>query len=97
MFKQLNLPVNVYIHWRNDSNKPGEQWVAWKAQNLCQFEPIVEDIAGIIVGAEYNAETMLSGVPVIVKACGKPSYSHYAMLVNRFATNAVKSSPSYTC
>jgi len=47
-------------------------------------------VTGLIVGTEHNAQTTLSGVPAMVMAGGKPIPINYAMLVNRFAMNAVK-------
>jgi len=64
--------------------------VAWKAGNLWQYEPVVDDMTGLIVGAEYNAQTTLSGVPAMVMACVKPIAIDYTMFVNPFAMNAVK-------
>jgi len=64
--------------------------VAWKAENLWRYEPFVDDVTGLIVGAEYNAQTTLSGVPAMVMARVKSIAINYAMFVNPFATNAVK-------
>jgi len=50
----------------------------------------VDNVTGLIVGAEYNAQTTLSGVPAMVMADVKPIAINYAMFVNPFATNAVK-------
>jgi hypothetical protein len=47
-------------------------------------------MTGLIVGAEYNAQTTLSGVSVMVMARVKPIAINYAMFVNPFATNGVK-------
>jgi hypothetical protein len=47
-------------------------------------------VTGLIVGTEYNAQTTISGVPVLVMVCVKPVTINYAMFVNTFATNAVK-------
>jgi len=64
--------------------------VAWKAGNLWRYEPVVEDITGLIVGAEYNAQTTISGVPVMVMARVKPIAINYVMFVNPFATKVEK-------
>jgi hypothetical protein len=92
----LNLPANVYIYERKDPNKAGEQLVAWKAGNLWRYEPCVEDVVGLIVGAEFNAQTTLSAVPPMVMARVKPIAIHYTMLVNPFATNAVKTTQNHS-
>ena len=42
------------------------------------------------MGAEYIAQTTLSGVPAMVMACVKPIAINYAMFVNPFAMDAVK-------
>jgi hypothetical protein len=48
--------------------------VAWKAGNLWGYEPFVDDVTGLIIGAEYNAQTTISGVPAMVTARVKYSY-----------------------
>jgi hypothetical protein len=63
--------------------------IAWKAGILWRYEPFVDDVTGLIVGAEYNAQTTLSGIPVIVMAHVKSIAINYAMFVNPFATNAL--------
>jgi len=47
-------------------------------------------VTGLIVCAEYNAQTTLSGVPAMVMACVQPIAINYAMFVNPFSTNVVK-------
>jgi len=47
-------------------------------------------VTGLIVGIEYNAQTTLSAIPAMVMACVKPIAINYAMIVNSFAMNAVK-------
>jgi len=89
-FEWLNPPTNVYIYKRKDSNEAGEHLVAWKAGNLWQYEPFVDDFTSLIVGAEYNAQTTLSGVPAMVMAHVKRIAINYVKFVNPFATNAVK-------
>ena len=42
------------------------------------------------MGTGYNAQTTLSGVPAMVMAGVMPIAINYAMLVDIFATNAVK-------
>jgi len=63
---------------------------AWKARNLSRYEPVVDDLTGLIVGREYNAEMTLSGVLAIVMARVKPIAINYAIFVNPFATYVVK-------
>jgi len=64
--------------------------VASKAGNLWRFEPFVDDVKGLIVGAKYNTPTTLSGLLAMVISHVKPIAINYAMIVNPFATNAVK-------
>jgi len=64
--------------------------VAWKAANLWQSNSIVDDVTGLIVGAEYNAQTTLSGVLAMFMEHVKSIAINYAMFVNPFAMNAVK-------
>jgi len=47
-------------------------------------------VTGLTIGAGYNAQTTLSGIPAMVRAYVKPIAVNYAMIVNPFATNAVK-------
>jgi hypothetical protein len=63
---------------------------AWKARKLWRYEPFIDDVTGLIVGAEYNAQTTLSGVPAMVMARMQRIDINYAMFVNSFATNVVK-------
>jgi hypothetical protein len=53
----------------------------------------VNNVTGLIVGAEYNMQTTLSGVLAMVMACVKTIAINYAMFVNPLATNAVKTAP----
>jgi len=89
-FEWFNPPANVYNHLRKYSNEAGEQLVPWNARNLCQYQPFVDDVTGLIIGAEHNSQTTLSGVPAMVMACVKPIAINYAVFVHPFAMNAVK-------
>jgi len=64
--------------------------VAWSAAHLWRYEPCVEEVTGLIVGAEYNAQLTFSGVPAMVIAHVKPIVINYVMCVNPFATKVVK-------
>jgi len=64
--------------------------VAWKAGNLQQNEPFVDDLTSLIIGTEYNNQRTFSDVLAIVIARVKPICINYAMFVNAFATNSVK-------
>jgi hypothetical protein len=86
----LNPPANGYIYWRKYSNKAGEQLVLWKAGNLWRYEPVVDHMTGLLVGAECNTQTTLSGIPVMVLAQVKPIAINHAVFVTPFAPNAVK-------
>jgi len=55
----LNPLANVYIYYRNDSNKAGKRLVEWKAGNQWRNEPFVDDVIGLIVCAEYNSQTTI--------------------------------------
>jgi len=63
--------------------------VGWNAGNLWRYEPIVDDVTGLIVGAGYNTQTTLSGVLAMVMARVKPIAINDAMFVNPIAMNAV--------
>jgi len=64
--------------------------VAWKAGDLWRYAPFGDDVTGLIVSAEYNAQTTLSGVLAMLMARVKPMAIKYAMFVNLVATNAEK-------
>jgi len=63
--------------------------VAWNAANLWRYEPCVEVVTGLIIGAEYNTQTTLSRFPAMVMARVKPIAINYAMFVNPFDMNVV--------
>jgi len=48
-------------------------------------------VTGLIVGPEDSTQTTLSGAPAMVMAHVKPLAMNYAMFVNPFTTNVVKS------
>jgi len=89
-FRQLNSPVDVYIYKRKELKEASDQLVEWIAGNLWRYEPFVDDLTGLIIGAEHNAQTPPSGVTAMVMAYVKPRAVHYAMFMNPFATNVVK-------
>jgi hypothetical protein len=39
--------------------------IAWEAGNLWRYETLVDDVTGLIVGAEYNALETLAGDPAM--------------------------------
>jgi len=43
-----------------------ESWTLWR------YERFVDNVTGLIVGAEYNAQTTVADVPAMVMARGKP-------------------------
>jgi hypothetical protein len=47
-------------------------------------------MTGLIVGPDYNSQTTLSGIPVMVMARVNPIAINYGMFVHPLATNAVK-------
>jgi hypothetical protein len=47
-------------------------------------------VTGLIVSIEYNTQTTVSGIPAMVRVCVKPIAVYYAMIVNQFPTNVVK-------
>jgi hypothetical protein len=64
--------------------------VAWISANLWQNELFADDVTGLIVTPKYIAQQTLPGVPAVVIACVKAVAFNYAMIVNAFVTNAVK-------
>jgi hypothetical protein len=42
--------------------------VAWKAATLARHELFVDYMTGLIVGAEYNTQKTLLGIPAMVMA-----------------------------
>jgi len=90
VFKLWNSPANEDIYYSMDSNEAGKQLIAWKAENLGQYEPQGDDVTNFIVGAEYDAQTTLLGVLSMVMAHVTPIGINYVWFVNPFAINAVK-------
>jgi len=86
----LNSPTNVNIYYQKDSFTAGEQLVAWKAGNLWRCEPFFDDVTVFIVSAEFNTQTTLSSIPVMVLARVKPTGINCAMFVNPFAVNVAQ-------
>jgi len=95
-FEWFDPPTNGCIYYGQDSTEAGEQLIAGKATNLARFEPIDDIVTGLIVGAEYNAQRTVAGVPVLVKARVKPIVISYGIIVNSFATNVVKTTWIYS-
>jgi len=54
-------------------------------------------MTGLIIVAEYNAPTTLSGIPAMVMAGVKCITINYSMFVNPFAMNAVKTAQIHSC
>jgi len=50
----------------------------------------VDNMTGLIVGAESNTQTTHSAVPAMVMARAKAIATNYLMFVNTFVPNAVK-------
>jgi len=65
--------------------------VAWKTRNLSWYESFVDDVTGLIVGTEYNAQTTFSDIPPMVLAQVHPIVINYAIFVNPITINVVKS------
>jgi hypothetical protein len=63
---------------------------AWNAGYRWRYEPFVDYVTGLTIGKAYYAQTIFSGIPAIIVARVKSIAINYAMFVNRFATNAVK-------
>jgi len=64
--------------------------VAWKSGNLWRWEPVDDDMTGFIVSAQYNTQSTLSGVAVIIMACVKCIVINHPIIENPFTMNAVK-------
>jgi hypothetical protein len=86
----LNPPADVYIYLRKDSNKAGENILPTKGGNLRSYEPVADNVTGLIVGAEYNTQGTHSAVRAMVKTHLKHIAINYTIFVNPFATNVAK-------
>jgi len=61
------------------------------------YTPVtVNYVTGLNIDAAYNAHKALAGVPVMAMALVKPAAINYGILVNSFATNAVKTTQTYS-
>jgi len=90
------LAGNEYIYFRKNSDEASDQLVAWNAGNLWPYEPIVDYMTNCIVGAEYSTQRTISGIPAMVMASVKTIATNYAMFVNPFAMNAVKTAQMHS-
>jgi len=90
VYKWLNLPANIYIYRRKNLNEAGEYLVGWKVGNLWRHELFGDSVTGLIISAEYNAQSTHSGDLVMVMAAGNDIPINYVMFVNHFGMNAVK-------
>jgi len=57
---------------------------------MWHYEPFLDDVRGLNVGAESTAQTTLSGSLAMVMARVKPIARNYAMFESPIVTNAVK-------
>jgi len=81
----------MYIFTRGRvQNKLVSNWFYGKIGNLWRHEPFVDDVTGLIVGAEYNAQSTISVVLATVMAHVKPIAVNSAIFMNPLAKNAVK-------
>ena len=86
-FQWLNLPTAVYIDLRKDSNEASEQFVVWIAGNLWRCECFVDNVTGLLIGAECSAQETLSGVLAMFMTRVKPKAINKALFINPFARN----------
>ena len=84
------MPANIYIYRRKNLNEAGEYLVGWKVGNLWRHELFGDSVTGLIISAEYNAQSTHSGDLVMVMAAGNDIPINYVMFVNHFGMNAVK-------
>jgi len=54
-------------------------------------------MTGLMSSTVYNTLATLSGIPAMVMAYVKPKAINYGMVVNLFATNAVKTAQVHFC
>jgi len=95
--EMTELTRECIYYYRKDSNQAGQQLVQWKAWNLWCYEPCVHKVTGLIIGAEFSAQTTLAGIPAIIMTHVKSIAIICTMFVNRIATNAVKTSEMNSC
>jgi len=58
---------------------------------LRRYEGILENVTGLMVGAEYFAQKTIVAVPPMVIARGKPLAINYLMFVKLSGMNGLKS------
>jgi hypothetical protein len=73
-----------------ESREPAEQLGSGNGGYCCRYVACVDDLTGLIVSTEYNAQTTLPGILPMVMPCAKPIAMDNVMFVNPFATHAVK-------
>jgi hypothetical protein len=60
-------------------------------RNLWWHEAFVNNLTGLIICEEYNAQTTFSGILAMVRAHVNPIAINYAIFVNPVTINVVKS------
>lgn len=78
------------MNQRKDSYEASEQLVALHAGTRSRYERYVDDVTGLIISAEYNAQTTCSGILAIIIEHVMPIAVDHAMIVNPLATHALK-------
>lgn len=58
--------------------------------------PFTDDVKGLVIRADSNAQSSVSAVSPMVMAHVTPIAIHYLMYVNPFATYAVKTAQIYS-
>jgi len=81
----MHIITSARIQWTPVSN-----WLHLKAWNLWRYEPVVDNVTGLIVSTKTNSQTTLSGVSVMVMAHVNTVAMNYGMFVNSFAMNTGK-------
>ena len=88
-FEWFNPPNKEYLYQRKDSNEDSKQLVPWNAGNQWQYGPFVNDVTGLICGAEYDSQTTLAAVPAMVLGHVQHIAISHLIFVNPFATHVV--------
>lgn len=88
--------ANVYICYRMNWHSAGKQLITQTAGSQRQHQPAVDDDTCLIACAQCSVLLILPCIYTMGMAHGKPITIRYVMLVNSFATNAVKTIQIYS-
>jgi len=79
------------LQWFGSGSNPNPELIWWVVTVVnSRYVPYADIRTGLIVGTEYNTQTTLEEFPAMVLLSEKPTAVIYAMFIQPFATNVVR-------